>query len=260
MTVGILHKRERLEGAGRSKARRGSDIARAAERAGRLERLDKALLAAIEKCDMEEARKLIARGADPNAKREIGQVSALLLAIGKLDAPMIGLLLQQGADPDARLFGDRRALMVCAINGFEDTASMLIGAGASLDAKDDEGRSALHHAAIHGRLGILRLLTDSGARVDTQDHTGESPLMASAIRGDAVAVGSLLVRGADPDLRDNEGYSALMYACLEGWEETARMLLRAKAETGFISIDEGENAYDMAIMSGLDNVAAMIKG
>ena len=67
--------------------------------------------------------------------------------------------------------------------------------------------------------------------------------------GANAAVKVLLARGAAVDARDGQGRTALMWAAQDGRAETAKLLLRAKADAGLKGVD-GRTASAIAAARG----------
>jgi ankyrin repeat protein len=90
------------------------------------------LIRAVVSEDVDEARALLAAGADPNARRFDG-ATALMLAVRDGHRDIVRLLLDAGCDADARQWIDRgpRAIAAAAAARDQATYQMLIAAGAS---------------------------------------------------------------------------------------------------------------------------------
>ena len=116
----------------------------------------------------EEARDLIAAGADVNEK-------------GKVSGPL--------------------SCAVCW--GRTDVVKVLIDNGADVNAKDDSGDTPLHWAAFTGARKITRMLIAAGADVNAKDSEGWTPLHMAALHGQGRIVRMLLAAGADPNISDN---------------------------------------------------------
>jgi ankyrin repeat protein len=158
---------------------------------------------------LDVARKLLERGADPNArlKRQppyrakldrgndtmLGPgTTAFLRAAKAADLPAMKLLLEHGADP---LLGPTRSgitpLMAAAGLGTQeqdttgryktqaqaiDAIQLLIDRGIDVNAAANDGRTALHGAALQGYDDIIKFLAAKGAALDVKDKNGFTPL------------------------------------------------------------------------------------
>ncbi|MHA3774687.1 ankyrin repeat domain-containing protein [Verrucomicrobiota bacterium sgz303538] len=134
-------------------------------------------------------RKLVERGADPNARLKAGrsgrgQLSRLgatpfLLAAVTDDAPLMGLLVELGADPLLPNADGATPLMAAAglgtqapteEAGTEDEAveavELALKLGADINAVDKNGETAMHGAAYKNLPKVVELLAAKGARVE----------------------------------------------------------------------------------------------
>jgi ankyrin repeat protein len=128
------------------------------------------LLHAMVNNDIEVARVLLEKGANPNI---IGMgTSPFLLAAGAnpyggrggggaapVNTELLDLMFQHGADVNSQVTGVA-------------SYSMRIARSPS----DTEGISALHAAVQAGRVDLVRYLLDHGARADVVDASGRTPL------------------------------------------------------------------------------------
>lgn len=123
----------------------------------------------------DEARELIASGANVNTKDEWG-FCPLHLAAARGRACIVRLLLE---------------------------------AGAKTDAEDNYEETALHKAAINNRYGATWLLLNAGANVNSTDHKGNTPMHYAALVNSSEVVELLLEFGADPYAKNNDGKTSL---------------------------------------------------
>jgi ankyrin repeat protein len=176
------------------------------------------------------ARKLLAKGADPNARmtrepsdgarnvlNRIG--STPFLQAAKLgDVPYMRLLLEHGADPSIKTEEGATALMAAAGVGIWqvgesagsneeafEAVKICFEAGNDVNAVDAIGYTALHGAAHRGSPDIVRFLVEKGANLNAVNSLGWTPwLIADGVfypntynrRPEAARV--LLELGADP--------------------------------------------------------------
>ena len=113
-------------------------------------------------CDEARVIYLIDKGADVNARNEIG-VSPLSFASCSPYPKILESLLSAGADINAQDNEGRTALMTTM--GYPDTTEQFIEAGADGNLQDKKGRTALDYAMKIDtfRKEILKILLQAGA-------------------------------------------------------------------------------------------------
>jgi ankyrin repeat protein len=107
--------------------------------------------------DVQVMRLLLARGADPYARRRDLSTALHLAAQGRRSAPPTGPKTIPGAS-------DLEAMKLC------------IEAGLDVNAFNASGQTALHAAAARGADEAVKMLVALGARVDARDKQKRSPL------------------------------------------------------------------------------------
>ena len=122
---------------------------------------------------IEHTRALLAAGADPNARDEIGQ-TALHVASS---AAQTQALLNAGADPNARANEGHTPLHEAWGEQTED----LLAAGADPNARDCNGSVPLHEASSPAQ---IEALLNAGADPTVRDNEGHTPLDLALARGD----------------------------------------------------------------------------
>lgn len=152
------------------------------------------------------ARRLVARGADVNARQKkeprdgnrnmlnrIGS-TPFLLAAKAADVPYMRALLELGADPKLTTDAGTTPLMAAAGVGVwapgespgtpEEALAAVklaleVGAGDVNDI-DKEGETALHGAVYRGgNIAVIKLLIERGARLDVRNKKGWLPVTAA---------------------------------------------------------------------------------
>lgn len=170
-------------------------------------------------------------------------------------------------DPDGMTL-----LMLAAVGGHQDIASLLIKRGADVSAlcQDDNALDALMMACADGHAAVVQLLLDHGANVNnrysigsSRGHVGsQTGLSLSANRGHLDVCRLLISRGADMEVVADSGYTPLMWALVNGSsEEAAELLLDAGANPD-PDTQPAENWSDakttpliLAVSNGLSGIA-----
>jgi ankyrin repeat protein len=167
---------------------------------------------------------LLARGFDPNAADEKGNV-ALYLAMRE-DCPKVAalLLMQPRLKVDAANAANETPLMMAAMKGRTDWVPRLIERGAQVNR---EGWTPLHYAAAGPEPALVALLLDRGAAINALAPNGNTALMMAALYGAQDSAELLLRRGADARLRNKAGLSAADFARKDDRERLALKLEQA---------------------------------
>jgi uncharacterized protein len=150
-------------------------------------------------------RKLVARGADVNAKLKTGKggpglwnkvgATPFFMASATADIAYMKLLLELGADPKIGNVDNCTPLMVaCGIGVGSDQATevageepevleaaqLLLDLGADVNAVDANGETAMHAAALKNLPKVVQFLADHGAKIEIwnqKNKYGWTPLM-----------------------------------------------------------------------------------
>jgi ankyrin repeat protein len=153
---------------------------------------------------LELAKRLIAYGADPNARplttvgrraggdqnyKDLIGATPFLLAAKSGDVPYMRFLLSVGADATTPLLDHSSPLMVAAGIGcvpgqwVEPERDVLAAVKVLVDELDadvravnDQNENAVHGAICRGADSVVQYLADKGARFDVRDADGQTPL------------------------------------------------------------------------------------
>lgn len=164
---------------------------------------------AVDLGNVNEAKRLIAAGADVNAKNEQGftPLSWGIISPGERIKEVPELLIE--------------------------VAELLIDAGADVNARGGpermgETRTPLHWATFSITKGseIVRLLVDRGANVNLTAERGWTPLHFAVVKQNMEAVRLLVAKGADFNLKNQEGWTAFSGAALRGRTDMTELFLR----------------------------------
>jgi len=145
--------------------------------------------------DMQATEDLLAKGADVNAKGEMGLL-ALHLAARKGHQDILELLVEKGADVNAQSENTvwdpgMTALHSACAGGQKAVAELLIAKGANVNAKSKNGYTPLHMASTEGYKDVAELLIARGADVNAKDNYGRPPLSLARRRNRTEIVGLL---------------------------------------------------------------------
>jgi beta-lactamase regulating signal transducer with metallopeptidase domain len=127
--------------------------------------LGRQLVAAMQEGQMDEARELIAAGADVNAFVP-GDGTPLVTAARFGDRAMVEFLLEHGADVNQRAPGDGNPLIMAAAHGHMDVVTLLVDRGADVNGVVRGDETPLINAARENRLDVARYLIERGADVN----------------------------------------------------------------------------------------------
>jgi hypothetical protein len=229
-------------------------------RAVRQEKLNHALIAAIEERKTDAIVSLLKQGADPNAREHSGGTlsiwqafrnlflrfrqrdtaapqegnPALLVAFeavdlhfSDVDPHIISALLDAGANPNCRDVDEHITPLELAVQDCPSQVRHLLDKGADVNARDDRGSTALMGADDPA---VIRLLLDRGADINAQDADGQTALMQAVERNQTQTVKTLLARHADVGIKDKSGLGVLVKAYDPVSPEIIRLLKQAGAQ------------------------------
>ncbi len=188
---------------------------------------DLPLIAAVRAGNVDQARALLAQGADPNAPAADGS-TALQWAAHREDLTAAELLVRAGARAAvANRFG-ATALLEAATTGNAAMLRVLLDAGADPNTAMPEGETPLMRAARAGRADAVELLLASGAVADAREEwRGQTALMWATVEGNTGAALALIGGGADVHARSKGGFTPLLFAVRHNRQETLRALVEA---------------------------------
>jgi len=250
--------------------------------------LNRTLLAAIRDGDHEAVGALLDRGANVNARNEMGD-TALMQAALNSDQEMVQLLLHRGADVRARgvydvtallralhdpgkvelllhhgaRIDDRAMVLAAMIPGSRQTLELLLRQGGNVNA--NVGRyTVLMAAAYSGDLDAATWLVEHGADVNARSEAGCTALNGAAVSGNAAIVKLLLDRGADPNVRYQEPDSIgdfqtpLMNAAWHGHVECLKLLLERGADANIQGGPFGRSPLLCAATTGSEETVRLL--
>jgi ankyrin repeat protein len=120
-----------------------------------------------------------------------------------------------------------RHLLEAIHNGDVRAVRSALKSGASAGSRDELGSTALMHAAAYGSVECMRALIEGGADVNASSNDGFTALMWAA--SEPAKLRFLLSRGANVQARSKDGNTALILARQNGFADSIRVLLDARA-------------------------------
>jgi ankyrin repeat protein len=220
------------------------------------------------------ARRLIAAGADVNARNNNGTTALMYTVMGgRMNG--VQVLIAAGADVNARNNNGKTALMFATSNEHDEieipshiydiVVERLIAAGANVNARDNVGMTALMHAVIEEDQFAVRRLIAAGADINARDNVGMTALMLDVMEEPWTLMwvndAELLIGlGANVNILDNRGKTALMYAAQRGHLGlfAVRRLIAAGADVNIRS-NHGWTALTYAARSGSEQVMNVLQ-
>lgn len=165
---------------------------------------------------------------------ERGGSTPLLFAARGGDIDSARILLAKGADPNDSGPDGLTALIVAELSGHAELAELLVDQGAHPNASGI-GFTALHAAVLLGDLGLVKDLLSHGADANVQLTNGEplrrddsdpvlpaelagaTPFLLAAKYVNVPIMRALIAAGAQPSIAMRDGTTALMAAAGVGW-------------------------------------------
>ena len=185
--------------------------------------------------------------------------SAMLLAI---QYKMQSLSIQLIKNDKLLLFSDNRnrtALWHSADLGLKKvTEALIVRVPTAINVADKNGYTPLARTVLNGFLDTARLLVDNGASVKTVTNEKNTILMLSVLSGNFDQTRFLLSKDLDIDARNILGDTALIMAAAKGLQPMVDALIKSGADTQIRNLDD-QNAYDVASNSDHPATAIFIK-
>lgn len=214
------------------------------------------------KADLSFIALLIDKGAPIHMDFWSDKKNPLHYAADMSSLDVVQLLLSKGADPNARDNIGETPLYIAALRGKTDIAVFLIEQhAADINAVTQNGRNLLHAACDGGSPALANYLLKKGLDPNQLTAQKESPLHLAMYARKTETVELLLAAGAKANVCDQRGDTPLHDAAMCGWNEGIRLLLAAGAGLD-IKADDGTtpimraltkiNTLDLLIKSGAD--------
>lgn len=168
------------------------------------------------------------------------------------------MLINSGADVNAKNVTGSTPLHLCALNGKDKAAKVLVEkGGADLRQVDEEGLNPLHTACTLGALPTVECLIALGADVLAGVGTsGNTPCHVAARAGHLAVVEKLLEKGGvDAVLKatNNAQQQPLHRAAAHGQKEIVTALVKSGADIAAVD-SNADTALHLAAMFGMSEV------
>ena len=157
---------------------------------------DEALFRAVRQGRIDDVRRLIDDGANPNVALS-GEGAPLIAAARNGDADIARLLLDAGANPNLGVRGDGNPLIAAARRGDMDIVELLVNAGADVNGAVLADGNPLIGASAQGHADVVRRLLSEGANPNGYVYRDETPLINAARQGHIRIAEILTSAGAD---------------------------------------------------------------
>ncbi|CAH0398832.1 unnamed protein product [Chilo suppressalis] len=213
----------------------------------------------------------------------------LLEAAARNDIEEVRRLLARGVTPDATNEDGLTALHQCCIDNNEAMMRLLLDHGANVNAEDSEKWTPLHAAATCGNLNLVRILIQRGANLLAVNGDGNMPYdiceeerTLDAIESEMAArgvtqrlidetraatemkmlmdVAELVKEGMDLDEpRDNQGATLLHIASANGYIKVVEFLLEHRASTDVVDHDMWQPVHAAACWGHLEVLEILVQ-
>jgi ankyrin repeat protein len=189
-------------------------------------------------------RRLLAAGANPNAKLLVGE-TPLMNAARVGNSGVVEQLLAKGADPNARAARGQTALMWAVAQEHSDVVKVLLAHGADVHARSNAWTDVMA-VVPHGYLDYNRAIP----------HGNDTALLFAARVGELASAKSLVAAGADVNDTDAWGISVTVLAAHSGFTDLVEFLLDKGADAnaakaGFTALHEAIMRRDERMVSAL---------
>lgn len=199
----------------------------------------------------------------PPSPAEVSGYIGLHRAAHDGNPEMIRRLIAEGADPDARDRHGRTPTIVAAFRSQDAALLALAEAGADMNAQDRIGYDVVTIAAVANDPDLMTIALAHGNRPDLiHVNWNGTALIAAAELGHAEVIRRLVAAGAPLDHVNNLGWTALLEAVILGngspeHQQTVRILLDAGADRN-ISDRDDLTPLDHARRRGFDKIARLL--
>lgn len=200
--------------------------------------------------DIYVVQRLVKAGADINARRRDGNITALGIAASKAHDEVVRYLLEQGAEVDVQDQDYGTPLYIAAENGCLPIVRQLLEHRANVNLTGGLHRRPLNAAAYYGHFEVVELLLQKDIEVDPEEeYRYGSALGAAARKGDHGIVRLLLGKGWKANRKIKTYGSALVAAATYGHVDVVQALLEHQ-----LDVTSQEQALEIASKYGKTDV------
>lgn len=155
-------------------------------------------------------------------------------AVGRGDVAAVQRLIAEGADVNAKNKDGQTPLMKAAAINHVELVTLLLNHKADRTLRDKEGSTALYYAVMdkpsgrepHKQAQLVKLLAEP-SQVNLLNASERSPFFHTVKNGLDEAAQHLLSLGADVRAQDDNGMTTLMYAAWTGRPALAEAIIKA---------------------------------
>lgn len=221
--------------------------------------LNRRLVRAALKNDIEATTRLLDAGADP-ATKVISRLGMPLLHAALTDgADGAALkLTAAGSDAEALSLARVNALHLAALLGKTEMVRAFLDSGVPISSGSGNGQNALHWAVTSQHAPTVALLLERKITTDIYDQNGLTPLHYCASHEKTDIALQLIAAGAGLNALDNLGQSPLHHAAHFRNDAFARVLIDAGCDISIRTQVGNKTAYGIALMNAGRNVVAVI--
>ena len=226
---------------------------------GQLNNMGGSLISAVKRGAIDDVRKYLQDGGDPNYQDDCGW-AAIHHAAFRDDSEILELLIRvPGLDINAQDKRGQQALHIAAERGCSNIVFLQAYKSKIHLTSDKNGQNALHRAAWSGSMPTIDILLDLGFDLHEQDRSGDMVLHIIAQQGHDAMMKRICERSElEVNLGGHKMLTPLHYAAENGHYDMTQLLLSKNADVSARDEVFGWTPLHLAAMSGHDAVARLL--